>query len=89
MNACPCILQKNGMAKRKNSSLMEMAKSMVNSQNLPHGFYIEAIMWAIYVLNRFSTKALKSITPYEAWHGRKPPVAPLCVFVFLAYTLFP
>ena len=58
-------------------------------QALPHSFWLEAAMCATYVLNRCPTKALQSITPYEAWHGRKPFVAHLRVFGCLAYVLVP
>ena len=39
------------------------------------------------MLNRCPTKALQSITPYEAWHGRKPSIGHLRVFGCLAYAL--
>jgi hypothetical protein len=39
-----------------------------------------------YILNRSPTKALKRMTPYEAWHGRKPAVPHLRVFGCLAFT---
>ena len=54
----PYTQQQNGVAKRKNGYLMEMAQCMVKSQALPHAFWFEATMCAIYVLNRFPTKAL-------------------------------
>ena len=38
-------------------------------------------------LNRCPTKTLQCITPYEAWNGRKPSIAHLHVFGFLAYAL--
>ncbi len=83
----PYTPQQNGVAERKNMSLMEMARCMVKSQALPHSCWLEAVMCATYVLNRCPTKALQSITPYEAWHGRKPSVAHLHVFGCLAYAL--
>ena len=46
-------------------------------------------MCPTYVLNMYPTKALQSITPYEAWHDRKPSVAHLRVFGCLAYALVP
>ena len=70
-------------------SLMEMARCMVKSQFLPHAFWLEVVMCATYVLNWCPTKALESITPYEAWHGRKPSVAHLRVFGCLVYALVP
>ena len=85
----PYTPQQNGVAERKNRSLMEMARCMVKSQALPHAFWLEAVMCATYVLNRCPTKALQTITPYEAWHGRKPSIAHLRVFGCLAYSLVP
>ena len=85
----PYTPQQNGVAERKNRSLMEMARCMVKSQALPHGFWLEAVMCATYVLNRCPTKALQSMTPYEAWHGKKPSIGHLRVFGCLAYTLVP
>ena len=85
----PYTPQQNGVAERKNMSLMEMARCMVKSQVLPHAFWLEAVMCATYVLNRCPTKALQNITPYESWHGRKPSVAHLRVFGCLAYALVP
>ena len=46
-------------------------------------------MCATYILNRCPTKALQSITPYEAWHGKKPSIGHLRVFGCLAYALVP
>ena len=38
----PHTPQQNGLAERKNRSLMEMARCMLNSKNLPHKFWLEA-----------------------------------------------
>ena len=85
----PFTPQQNGVAKRKNRSLMEMARCMVKSQALPHAFWLEAVMCATYVLKRCPTKTLQNVTPYEAWHGKKPSIAHLRVFGCLAYALVP
>jgi hypothetical protein len=34
----------------------------------------------VYVLNRSPTKSLDGVTPYEAWHGKKPRVDHLRIF---------
>jgi hypothetical protein len=39
----------------------------------------------VYIFNRSPTKALNGMTPYEAWHGRKPAVSRLRVFGCLAF----
>ena len=35
---------------------------------------------AVFILNRAPTKALKGVTPFEAWYGRKPNVSFLRTF---------
>jgi hypothetical protein len=44
------------------------------------------VVTAVYILNHSPTKALNRLTPYEAWHGRKPVVSHLRVFGCLAFT---
>ena len=83
----PYTPQQNGVSERKNRSLMEMARCMVKSPLLPIGFWLEAIMCATYVLKSYPTKALQSITPYEAWHGKEPSIAHLHVFGSLMHSL--
>ncbi|WVZ84590.1 hypothetical protein U9M48_031613 [Paspalum notatum var. saurae] len=40
-----------------------------------HGFWGEAVVTAMHLLNRTPTKSLDGVTPYEAWHERKPTVS--------------
>jgi hypothetical protein len=47
---------------------------------MPAVFWGEAVVTAVYILNRSPTKALNGRTLYEAWHGRKPMVSHLRVF---------
>jgi hypothetical protein len=39
----------------------------------------------VYILNRSPTKALNGMTPYKAWHGRKPVVSHLRVFGYIVF----
>jgi hypothetical protein len=48
-------------------------------------FWGEAVVTVIYILNRSPTKALNGMTPYKAWHGRKPAVSHLRAFNCLAF----
>ncbi|MCO5572769.1 hypothetical protein L7F22_026528 [Adiantum nelumboides] len=85
----PYTPQQNGVAKRKNRSLMEMARCMLKAKSLPHKLWMEAVACAAHVLNRCPTRALKTITPYESWYDRKPSVSYLRVFGCLAYAHIP
>ncbi|MCO5609606.1 hypothetical protein L7F22_063836 [Adiantum nelumboides] len=85
----PYTPQQNGVAERKNRSLMEMARCMLKAKSLPHKLWMEAVACAAHVLNRCTTRVLKTITPYESWYDRKPSVSYLCVFGCLAYAHIP
>jgi transposase InsO family protein len=51
--------QQNGVAERKNRTIVEMAKSMLKGKGLPNMFWAEAVATAVYLLNRSPTKAVK------------------------------
>ncbi|KAJ8771724.1 hypothetical protein K2173_026901 [Erythroxylum novogranatense] len=83
----PCTPEQNGVAKRKNRTIVEMARNMMQAKGLPNSFWAEAIATAIYLLNVSPTKAIPNQTPFEAWMGRRPTVSHLRVFGCLAYSL--
>jgi hypothetical protein len=62
-----------------------MARALLKQRGLPVVFWGEAVVTAIYILNRSPTKALNGRTLYEAWHGRKPVVSHLWVFGCLTF----
>jgi hypothetical protein len=52
---------------------------------MPVVFWGEAVVTAVYILNRSPTRALNGRMPYEAWHGRKPADSHLRVFGCLVF----
>ncbi|KAK2426825.1 hypothetical protein QL285_025456 [Trifolium repens] len=58
--------QQNGIAERKNRTLLEMVRCMITSKDIPKRFWPEAVNWANYVLNRSPAAALVDVTPEEA-----------------------
>jgi hypothetical protein len=52
---------------------------------MPAVFWGEAVVTAVYILNRSPTKALNGRTPYETWHGCKPAVSHLRIFSCLTF----
>ncbi|KAJ4751816.1 polyprotein [Rhynchospora pubera] len=83
----PYTPQQNGVAERKNRTVVEMARSMLKSKGLPNQLWAEAVATTVYILNLSPTKAVLNQTPFEAWFERKPSVAHLRVFGCIAYTL--
>jgi transposase InsO family protein len=54
--------QQNGIAERRNKTLMEMTRSMMTFVDLPIHFLGEALSTSAYILNRVKTKS-KTLTP--------------------------
>ena len=81
--------QQNGVAKRKNRTIMNMVRSMLSEKRVPKQFWPEAVKWTIYVLNRSHTLAVKNVTPEEAWNDTKPLVKYFRVFGCIAYAHVP
>ncbi|KAL0319934.1 UNVERIFIED_CONTAM: Retrovirus-related Pol polyprotein from transposon TNT 1-94 [Sesamum radiatum] len=81
--------QQNGVSERKNRTVMEMARSMLQEKHLPKAFWAEAVYTAVYLLNRCPTKAVQNMTPIEAWSGRKPSAKHLRVFGSICYVHIP
>ena len=60
-----------------------MTRSMLAGSNLPQKLWAEALSTAVYLRDRCPTRAVRGMTPYEAYHGRKPNVKNLRVFAWL------
>nr|GEV24804.1 retrovirus-related Pol polyprotein from transposon TNT 1-94 [Tanacetum cinerariifolium] len=70
----PRTPQKNGIAKRKNMTLIEAAKTMLADSLLPIPFWAEEVNIACYVQNRVLVTKPSNKTPYELLHGRTPSI---------------
>ncbi len=62
---------------------------MLLDANLPKSFWAEAVSTAAYLRNRSPTTKLESMTPHQAWFGRKPGITHLRVFGSTAYVHIP
>lgn len=58
-------LKKNGVAERKNRTLVETARCMLSHVKLTKMFWAEAIATAVYTQNKLPTSALKRETPFK------------------------
>ncbi|GKC78106.1 ribonuclease H-like domain-containing protein [Tanacetum coccineum] len=65
-------LQQNGVAKKRNRTLIEVARTMLADSKLPTTFWAEAINIACYVQNKVLVVKPHNKTPYELFHGRTP-----------------
>jgi transposase InsO family protein len=72
----PYTPQQNGVAERRNRTLLEMVRSMMVQANPPITFWGDALLTVVYILNRVPSKSVSS-TPYELWNNRKPNLSNL------------
>ena len=61
----------NGVAERRNRTLLDMVRSMLASSKLPKSLWTEALKTTVYILKQVLTKAVEK-TPFELFKGWKP-----------------
>nr|GEU97754.1 hypothetical protein [Tanacetum cinerariifolium] len=66
----PRTLQQNGIAERKNRTLIEAARTMLSDLLLPIPFWAEAVNTTCYDQNTVLVTKPQNKTPYEILHGR-------------------
>ncbi|GJZ08620.1 putative ribonuclease H-like domain-containing protein [Tanacetum coccineum] len=67
--------QQNGVAERRNRTLIEAARTMLADSKLPTTFWAEAVSTACYVHNRVLVVKPHNKTPYELFRGFKPALS--------------
>ncbi|GJU10215.1 putative ribonuclease H-like domain-containing protein [Tanacetum coccineum] len=66
--------QHNGVSKRRNHTLLDMVRSMMNLTTLPKSFWRYALESVAYSPNMVPTKKVER-KPYEIWHGKTPKLS--------------
>jgi hypothetical protein len=77
----------NGVAERKNCTVLEMARSLLLFAGLPKGLWEEAVKTVVYLLNRIPTKAVSLTTPFQKLTGMIPDLKHLPIFGCACYVL--
>ena len=78
----PYTPQQNGVAERKNRSIVGAARAMLHDQSLPFFLWEEACSTDVYVLNRSLHRALRSKTPKETFTGKVAEIGHFLYFWF-------
>jgi hypothetical protein len=63
--------QQNGVAERKNRTIIEATKAMIHDESLPMTLWVDTCMTTVYVQNRSPHQILKNITLKESFTGVK------------------
>ena len=69
-----------GVIGRKNKTLQEMARTMLNENNLPKYFWAEVVNTSCYVLNKVLLRSIIKKIPYEFWKNKKSDINYFKVF---------
>jgi transposase InsO family protein len=76
----PYTPQQNGVVEWKNTTLLDMARTMLDEYKTPDRFWVEAINTACYSINRLYLHRILKKTSYELLTGKKPNVSYFRVF---------
>lgn len=67
--------QQNGVVERKNRSLVELARSMLNETNLPKYIWADVVDTSYYVMNYVLIQSILNRTPHELYKRRNPNIS--------------
>jgi hypothetical protein len=79
--------QQNGVAERKNRSLLETARCLMIQLGLSASFWAEAILTANHIRNRCPSRSLGGEIPFKMWTRRTPIVSYFRKFGTRAFAL--
>ncbi|GJU70119.1 retrovirus-related pol polyprotein from transposon TNT 1-94, partial [Tanacetum coccineum] len=78
--SAPRTPQSNGVVERKNQTLQEMTRTMLNEQSIPQKIWCNAVDTSTYILNRILIRPFLGKTPYELFKGKNPSLEYFKVF---------
>jgi hypothetical protein len=85
--SAPYTLQQNGVAQRKNRTLIEMARTMLDEYKTSDQFWAKAVNTTCHATNCLYLHKLLKKTPYELLTGNQPNVSYFRVFGSKCYVL--
>lgn len=83
--SCPHTPQLNGLAERKHRHIVETSLALLSQDSLPHKFWDDAFITAVYLINLMPTKVINNFSPFEKLYSTKPDYTTLKVFGCLCY----
>ena len=81
--------QQNGVAEKKNKTIVEMERSMMKAKGLSTEYWRKAVAIVVYLINKCPTKVVYDKILLESWSQHRWIVEHLRVFICVAYELVP
>ena len=75
--SCRYTPKQNDVVERKNRSVVEEARAMLEEKSMPKFYWVEAVRTAVYIQNRIGEK----VSAHELYFGRNSDLRHLRVFV--------
>ena len=79
--------KQNGVAKRKNRTIEEATKAMLEEKHMPKLYWAEVVRTVVYL--QIWTSANGGVSPNELYYGKTPNLAHLRIFGSIAYMHVP
>ena len=65
--SCRYTPQQNGVTKRKNRHIAQIAHVLMTEKNMPHSYWAETSFTVVYIMNMTTTVAIHDVTPEEKY----------------------
>ena len=85
--SAPYTPQQNGVVERKNRTLIDMSRTMLDEYKTPDSYWAKAINMACHAINRLYLHKYYKKTSYELLTGNKPKVSYFRVFGYKYFFL--
>jgi hypothetical protein len=85
--SAPHVPQQNGVVKRKNCTLVKIARTMLDEHMTPRYFWADTISTTCYISNRIFLRSILYFTPFKLRFGRNPSVSHLRLFGYKYFIL--
>ena len=83
----PHLPEQNGIAERKNRTLIETTSCLLLHSNIPSHLWAEAVKTANFLRNRSPSRALGGQIPFKLWTSKPPSVKHFRTFGMIALAL--